>query len=247
MIIGVAQIESKENINQNVEHILHYIDKGSERRLDLLCFPECCLVGYSNILISGKRSFGDSAQLGNAIDRVHKRGVEKGMDVVIGSPLVKKDTMFNAAMVLLNNGKRFCYKKNYLTDEESQYFNQGTGILIFESKGLKFGILICRDQNYPLLAMRHKYRDIAGLFILAAHYYEPEEAERKRAKNSAFPIARAVENGFFVFKANAVGRNGSYVSLGGSLIVGPQGEVLAEADESGESILTHKLSAKQGK
>jgi predicted amidohydrolase len=241
MKIGVAQIEAKERINQNVEHILHYIDKGSEKELDLLCFPECSLIGYSNILINGKASFPDNELLEEGTARVHTRGIEKGIDVIVGSLLFQKQGVFNVAVVLLGNGERICYKKNYLIAAESSYLKQGDDILVFESKDARFGILICRDQNYPLLAMKYKYKNIAALFILSAHYYEPGEARRRKAKNRALPIARAVENGFYVFKANAVGKSDPYISLGCSLIVSPQGEVLAEADETREIILSHEL------
>ena len=56
-------------------------------------------------------------------------------------------------------------------------------------------------------------------------------------KNRALPIARAIENGFHVFKANTVGSQGGTISLGHSLIVDPNGSIVAEADETSEDLL----------
>jgi predicted amidohydrolase len=51
------------------------------------------------------------------------------------------------------------------------------------------------------------------------------------------PIARASENQFFVFLANAVGTIQGRISLGKSMIVGPNGIVLSEAGETQEELL----------
>jgi predicted amidohydrolase len=114
-------------------------------------------------------------------------------------------------------------------------------MLSFEVAGVKCGLLICRDQNDPRLVQEYARVDTKVVFLLAAHYYPPPEARRKIDKNRALPIARAVENGLFVAKANAVGFQGDYVSLGHSMIVDPEGSVLCEADEKEETLLYHDL------
>ncbi len=238
MNIGVAQIADQGNIDENMQHIIAYIEKASERKVDLLCFPECCTTGYVAILEHGISTLIDNAKLNNGLSSLHEHAIEKNMDIIVGSVLFDKQEAFNAASVLLRDGSRKYYKKNNLTSPERHYFKEGSDILVFESHGLRFGVLICRDQNYPLLAMKYKYRDIHTLFMLAAHYYKPDVADKKKDKNRALPIARAVENGFYVCKANAVGKNGEYVNLGDSLIISPEGEVLAEANKSSETILS---------
>jgi len=89
--------------------------------------------------------------------------------------------------------------------------------------------LICRDQNDAKLAHEYKTLGVDAIFILAAQFYEPIEAVRKLNKNRALPIARAVENNLFVLKANAVGSNNEKISLGGSMIVDPNGCIVHES------------------
>ena len=56
------------------------------------------------------------------------------------------------------------------------------------------------------------------------------------------PIARAVENGVYVLKANAVGSQDATISLGGSLIVSPEGSVICEGDRTTEGILHYEIN-----
>jgi predicted amidohydrolase len=112
-------------------------------------------------------------------------------------------------------------------------------MLLFEVAEVKCGLLICRDQNDHRLAQEYARAGARVVFLLAAHYYPPEEVRRKVDKNRALPIARAVENGLFVAKANAVGFQGDYVNFGHSMIVDPEGSVVCEAGEEDETLLYH--------
>ena len=77
-----------------------------------------------------------------------------------------------------------------------------------------------------MLARTYKTMGVDALVIVAAHFYEPREAIQKLDKNRALPIARAVENGLFVLKANAVGSANGTISCGDSIIVDPNGVVI---------------------
>ena len=106
-------------------------------------------------------------------------------------------------------------------------------------EGIKCGVLICRDQNNPLLAARYKNTDI--LFYLSSHYYNKVEAIKKERKNKAFPIVRALENKIYVAKVDAVGKQNSLIDLGGSMVVSPKGEVIAEAKKGKQDMLEFNL------
>jgi predicted amidohydrolase len=80
-----------------------------------------------------------------------------------------------------------------------------------------------------------------AVFILSAHFYEPVEAIRKLNKNRALPIARAVENNLWVLKANAVGTGNGKISLGGSLIIDPEGSIIHEGNSLNEMILSYEI------
>ena len=86
-----------------------------------------------------------------------------------------------------------------------------------------------------------KYKHAKILFYLSSHYYTEEEVARKERKNKAIPIVRALENKIYVAKVDAVGKQNGLVSIGGSIVVDPEGHVIAEAKKGKEEILKFHL------
>jgi predicted amidohydrolase len=233
---GVAQIAICNNIALNLERISHYIELATKEGVDLLCFPECSLTGYI-------RDFNQIArnEIDKALESVHNLALRHKVNVIVGTPYFEADKIFNSAIVLLADNVKLVYKKNFLTSFDKEYFTPGNKGLTFEIKGVKCGVLICRDQNHPLASRRYAEQGVKLIFILAAHYYPPREAWQKLDKNKALPIARAVENNVYVFKANTVGSQGATISLGDSLMVDPQGLVISEADKVNETVLSYEV------
>ncbi|MFW6118307.1 MAG: carbon-nitrogen hydrolase family protein [Chloroflexota bacterium] len=235
MKAGVAQIGLCNDIGTNIEKIVSYFKSAASLELDFLCFPECCITGY-------KRDFRNIAwdEVAQAIDKLQKAVTAEGITIAVGTPYVEAGKVYNAAIVI-SARHRLKYFKNNLTEFDKLYFAEGKDTLSFEVKGVKCGLIICRDQNDPQLAQEYARAGVKIIFLLAAHYYPPAEARRKLDKNRALPIARAVENGLFVAKANAVGFQDDHVSLGHSMIVDPEGSVVCEANEKEERLLYHDL------
>jgi len=230
---GVAQISLCNEIGANVEKIVSYLKSAASLELDFVCFPECSLTGY-------RRDFHniDWQEVAEGLDRLQGVAAVEGVMAAVGTPFTDNGKVYNSAIVI-SAGDRLKYFKKHLTEFDRLYFARGEGELSFRVNGTECGLLICRDQNDPRLAQRYARAGARVVFLLAAHYYPPTEARRKVDKNRALPIARAVENGFFVAKANAVGSQGGYVSLGRSMIVDPEGSVVCEADEKEERLLCY--------
>ena len=232
MRAGVAQLILCDEIDSNMKKLSAFVKQAADLRLDILCFPECSLTGYM-------RDFHDirKGDIELALGTIHEQAVGCNLNLLVGTPYFENDSMFNAAVLLRPDNSRAVYFKNMLTEFDQKWFTKGEGTLSFEVNGIKCGVLICRDQNSPGLAHMYAKEGVNVIFFLAAHYYPPAEAQKKFDKNRALPIARAVENGVYVLKANAVGSQDAAVSLGGSLIVSPEGSIICEADKMTEGIL----------
>lgn len=106
------------------------------------------------------------------------------------------------------------------------------------------GLIICYDLRFPELARTLALDGAQVLFVVAQ--WPASRAAHWRALN----IARAIENQMYVVACNRVGRKGGSgtdadeVFGGGSLIVGPRGDVLAEGDGS-EGVITAELDLRQ--
>lgn len=233
--IGVAQIRLRDDFKKNIDNIISHINLGAIFGIDVLCFPESCIMSYVEILEEGLNIQIDVPKIHEAVQSIHEVAQNKNIDVIIGTPYLENSMVYNAALTLRTDGKQFRYYKNKLTSKEVNLFTPGNAPLVFELRGFTCGILVCRDQNYPALAREYRDAGVQIIFLLAAHYYPPDEARLKVDKNRALPIARALENAAYVFKANAVGKKRDYISLGGSIIVNPNGYVLAEANQRTET------------
>lgn len=217
-------------VNKNVLRVLHRIRYAHRSKLDLLCFPECALSGY--IVNHHKMRWGE---IKDGIEKLQQASNSYDISLVVGSSWYSDSKIYNSALIIRPHASLLIYYKNNLTEYDKRYFATGKTTLEFDIKGIKCGVLICRDQNYPLLAM--KYRRVKILFYLSSHYYGMEEALKKELKNKAFPIVRALENKIYVAKADAVGMHNGLVSIGGSIVVDPNGYVVAEAKKGKEEVL----------
>jgi predicted amidohydrolase len=234
MRIGIIQMRLTSEVNKNVLKILHRIRYAHRNKLDLLCFPECALSGY--IVNHYKMKW---RQIRDGIEKLQQASNSYDISLVVGSSWHSDSGIYNSALIIRPHTSLLIYYKNNLTEYDKKYFATGKSTLEFDINGIKCGVLICRDQNYPLLAM--KYRHVKILFYLSSHYYNKEEALKKERKNKSFPIVRALENKIYVAKADAVGTHNGLVSIGGSIVVDPDGYVIAEAKKGKEEVLKFQL------
>jgi len=237
MKAAVAQVKLYYDIDANLISISKNISLASKEGIDILCFPECNITGYARDFTTVNQN-----EVKETLNIIQKQVTHSDVNVIVGAPYFERKKRFNTAIVMLTNGKRHIYHKINLTSSDEAYFKKGEEPLIFRVGDAKFGVLICRDQNDSMLAHEYKILGAEAIFILSAHFYEPLEAIQKLNKNRALPIARAVENNLWVLKANAVGSTNEKISLGGSLIVDPEGFVVREGNNINEMILSYEIS-----
>jgi predicted amidohydrolase len=223
----------------NVNNMISYIRHASLRRISLLCFPECSLTGY--IVNHVKLNYKAIAQ---SLNDLQRESTTSNVSLLIGMPWKSRGKIFNTAFVIKpKSGIIKKYYKNDLTEYDRTYFSKGSSSQcpFWIHEGIKCGVLICRDQNNPMLALRYKKNNVKVLFYLSSHHYNRREALYKERRNRSFPIVRAAENMMYVAKSDAVGEQNGLVSMGSSIIADPQGSVVAEAVNGREELLKFSL------
>jgi predicted amidohydrolase len=114
---------------------------------------------------------------------------------------------------------------------ENVRFQAGDTPVVFELEGIRAGIFICYDLRFGELA---RMAALAGAKILFVPAAWPE------ARLSLWQVlarARAMENQAFLVGVNICGSLGSQKYPGASLIIGPEGGILAQAGD-GEACIT---------
>ncbi|WP_041741713.1 carbon-nitrogen hydrolase family protein [Caldicellulosiruptor kronotskyensis] len=238
MKIGVVQMKISNSIENNLLKIANFLEQAKVEEIDLICFPEMALTGYNIELL---KSMNLNDIILPALDKISQLASKYSVCCIIGHPFYEGKELKNCASIIFPDGRCEKYYKLHPTEIEKKIFSDGKNPLVFEYKQKRFGTAICRDQNFYNIFKEYKDRECDGVFILAAHYYSPKEARWKIDKNRSIPITRAVENGYYVFLANATGAHLNMISLGHSLIVDGSGCIICEADEAGEYLLTAEI------
>lgn len=142
------------NVKENLERIKVLCKKADENNVDFIVFPELCLTGYTCGDLFHQRVLLE--RVDEAVCELKKfiKGLDSGMVVIIGVPILEGTRLINSALVLCNQveigtvGKKNLpgYKEFY----EPRWFAPSTDEpKVFESGGVNFGIEICEDLWSP--------------------------------------------------------------------------------------------------
>ncbi|MGO2129465.1 MAG: carbon-nitrogen hydrolase [Pseudoalteromonas prydzensis] len=189
----------------------------------------------------------------------------KELSIVIVASLFEKRATglyHNTAVVLEKDGTiAGKYRKMHIPDDpgfyEKFYFTPGDlGFAPIQTSVGKLGVLVCWDQWFPEAARLMAMAGAELLIYPTAIGWDPrdDEGEQTRQKD-AWVIsqrAHAVANGVPVISCNRVGHesdpSGQSEGIqfwGNSFIAGPQGELLAEANNTDEQLLLVELDQKR--
>src|SRR5512134_983675 len=128
------------------------------------------------------------------------------------------------------------YRKAHLFQPSGEHlhFRKGTRADVALTDLGVVGPHICYDLRFPELSRKY-FLEGAGLFCVSAQW-----PSVRKAHWELLTAARAVENQLFVVAANATGRSGDFHYVGGSAIVSPLGERIADAGE-GEGLAVAEI------
>jgi predicted amidohydrolase len=227
--IAVSQGEGVlGGVAENLEIMREAVSEAKRADAGLVIFPELILTGY-NIGEAGWE-LAEAAD-GPSAKRIVDMARSYGIAILYGYPERAGETLYNASQLIARNGDRLAsYRKCQLSGAgERQLFAPGDEAIVVELEGLKLGLLICYDIEFPeaarLLALKG-----AELIAVASATPQPHDEIAR-----ILVPARALENQVFVAFANRCGREGELAYTGGSCVIGPDGADIARA--AGEECL----------
>uniref|UniRef100_UPI003518540A nitrilase-related carbon-nitrogen hydrolase n=2 Tax=Nioella sp. TaxID=1912091 RepID=UPI003518540A len=189
--------------------------------LDLVVCPELFACGYH---------IGDElARLAETADGPFAQAVEAlavrtGTAVLYGYAERAGPHVFNAAQVIGPGGRIAHHRKLAIPPgPETGHFSEGQGCALFDFAGLRCAILICYDAEFPEGPRAAALAGAEVLFVPTALSEQWGNVSRE-----VMP-ARAFENGMWLLYANHAGVENGLRYYGGSRIITPVGQSLAEA------------------
>lgn len=232
--IAVAQIDSVVgNLEKNVKHHIEYVKKAIAKKSDIVVFPELSLTGYSIKDLNWDTAL--RAEPNKYFSEFLK--LSKQITIIIGAVEEAENYgIYNSALLFEDNkvysAHRKVYPPTYGMFEEMRYFSQGKDVRVFNSKLGKLGILICEDMWHITLPyiLAHDGADViisltASPTRLSGASKELKTAAVNHEQHRAY--ARLLST-HIVF-ANRVGFEDGVNFWGGSQIVSPSGDTIANA------------------
>ncbi|MDH4607075.1 carbon-nitrogen hydrolase family protein [Pseudomonas sp. BN102] len=188
---------------------------------DLVVFPETQLTGFptaENVAALAEPLDGPSVR---AVQRAAR---ERNVAVVVGVAENDAGTFYNTTLLITPEGIALRYRKTHLWASDRGIFTPGDRYATALWKGVRVGILICFDIEFPESA-RALGQLGTELILVTNGNMDPYGPTHRTAI-----MARAQENQAFAVMVNRVGEgDGGLVFAGGSAVVDPFGQLLCEA------------------
>ncbi len=260
MMIRVAtvQVEPRPGAEEsNFARVEHFARAAADDAVQLVAFPELCLVGNRHLARRSAEYLRRLAEPedGPSIARVRALAQRLGIGIGVGLLTERDGRLFNSYAVCLPDGAVHIHRKLHASAYAG--ISDGGGYTVFDTPwGVRVGVLICLDNN---IVENVRATAVLGAQILLAPHQTggthsmipfgedpiPVSVWENRATDpgaveDAFHgttgrewllrclPARAHDNGMFIVFSNGVGRDDDEVRTGNAMLVDPCGRIIAE-------------------
>jgi len=241
--VALAQIDvTVGDLDGNADLVLSWSRRAADAGAHLVAFPEMALTGYPPEDLVLRKSFGAAsvALVAGVAERLDRAGLGQ-LAVVVGYLDIAGGPRNAAA--LLHGGRVVArYFKHHLPNygvfDEDRYFTSGESFVVVRLHGIDIALTICEDiwQDGGPFAVAAAAEVGLVLNINGSPYERNKDDVRL-----ALAARRAREAGATVAYVNMVGAQDELVYDGDSLVVGPDGSLLARAPQYDQTLLVTDL------
>lgn len=217
------------------------IAQAAERGANLVVLPELCSSGYvfadvEEARASAEPLVGPTVEGWKALAKRHRLTIVGGI-----CEQGERGTLHNTAVIVDERGLLAAYRKTHLWDREQEIFTAGAQPPpVFETAGGRIGIAICYDSFFPEVM---RGLALAGAEVVAVPMNSPATVPPfvPQQIEVSLAIASAAVNRVFVVQADRTGRERGVDWADASVIVDPDGRLLA-GPAAGEVVLVAELA-----
>lgn len=248
MKIALAQIApALGDPEANLDLHLRTVAKARRLKADLLVFPELSLTGYTlRDLVEETALDPRTAPAFRAL-----KAASRAMDLVVGfveeSPR-RPGLIYNAAAYLSRGAVLHVHRKvalpTYGMFEEGKFFARGREAEAFAARGLRTGLLICRDflqTGLGYLLQAGGAELIVAISAAPGRGSTPEQAFASSRMWERMGESLSFFGSAYVIYCNRVGFEDGVPFAGGSFIFGPDGSLLGRAPYLDEDLLVREI------
>jgi predicted amidohydrolase len=259
----MGAIQRAEGRQQVVARMMAMMDEAHAAGANFIVYPELTLTTFFPRFYMEDQAEVDTwfeAQMPNpAVQPLFDKAKGYGMAMTFGyAELTPDGHHFNTSIHVDGTGKIVGkYRKVHLPGHsefdpersfqhlEKRYFEPGDlGFSVYRTMGGIFGMCICNDRRWP---ETYRCMGLQGVEMITLGYNTPstnsqrsEEGPEKRQFHSNLVMqSGAYQNSTWVVGVAKGGVEDGHPMFGGSVIVNPEGEVVAQAKTEDDELLIH--------
>ena len=234
-MIGVIQMDTRDNYEENMEAACRFIDEAAAKGAKLVAFPEVFKYIGNDPRDPEEIPGGPTIRLMAKKAKEHHIWIHCGSISEVNPDGEKK---YNTTVLLNPEGEEVArYRKLHAFDitladgtetRESDRMQIGKDIVMLDTELGKLGFSICYDIRFPEL---YRYMAINGCQVIFA----PANFQMQTGKDHWETIirTRAIENTCYMVAPGQIGKKrGVSLSFGSSMVADPWGTVIARAKET---------------
>jgi predicted amidohydrolase len=264
--VGAAQlgpIQRAESRAQVVERLLALMHRAHAKGCDLVVYPELALTTFFPRWYMEDQSEVDSwfetAMPSNETQRLFTTAVELGMGFHLGyAEMIEEDGAqhrYNTAILVDKTGAIVGkYRKVHLPGHdafdperkfqhlEKRYFEVGNlGFPVWRTMGGVLGMCVCNDRRWP---ETYRVMGLQGVEMVVLGYNTPtvnsqsdESPHLRMFHNHVTMQSGAYQNSTWVVGVAKAGDEDGHDLMGGSVIIAPSGEIVAQCHTLGDELI----------
>lgn len=267
MIIGGAQIggiQKDETREEVVARMIALMDEAQAKGVKFLVYPEMTLTTFfPRFYVEDRAEFDHwfESQMPNpAVQPLFDKAKDYGMGFTFGyCELTPEGEHFNTSIIVSPEGEIvLTYRKTHLPGHaefeperthqhlEKRYFLPGdTGFGVVKNQDVIMGMAICNDRRWP---ETWRVLGLQGVQLVTIGYNTPsqnnlsaeEGIERRMYHHELSVCAGAYQNSTYAVAVAKCGMEDGNHMFAGSIIVDPDGFVVAKAEGEGDELIVHE-------
>jgi predicted amidohydrolase len=212
------------DVQYNIEISTYLVNEAVRQGAELVVLPECMNTGYLFDSADHCRALAESVPDGAFVSAMS--ALARKHDIFIASGITEWDgargRIFNSGIMLDRKGEvAVHYHKQFLATHDQNWFSFGErGCPVVDTDLGRIGLMICFDGRIPEIA-RSLALQGAEIIVDMANFFAMDQADM-------WGPARSYENGVWLVAATKAGYERSIYYPGGSMIVDPNGRVVAK-------------------
>lgn len=265
--IAAAQFEVRNaDTEYNLSAMSRLAQEAVRQNADVISFPEVCIPAYSFMRREPRQVIHDLSETvpdGPSIQRLKEMSSDLGIVILAGLIERDDDQYFNTYVCV--DGDQFVTKFRKLHAFISPHISCGDRFVTFQIRGWTCSILICYDNNLAcnVQAVSQLGADIVFMphVTCCLDWPIPGSGEVSRDtwdRRHEDPVsirqefmgpkgrewlmkwlpARAYDNGIYAVFTNPVGVDDDQIRNGNSMILDPNGDIIAECNALGDGVVT---------